>query len=121
MKSNAMRQLANGHQPSDPSKNTAETAEFRGDHIQAIRKPTALIQVPNQRLFGPKAAARYLGICEDTLKKITDLEQIPAFKLNGRRAYRFEDLERFIESLPGWYDDSGEKSAKVVEKGNHDL
>jgi hypothetical protein len=44
------------------------------------------MQVPNQCLFGPKAAARYLGICEDTLKKITDLEQIPAFKLNGRRS-----------------------------------
>jgi hypothetical protein len=48
---------------------------------------------------------------------MTDLEQIPAFNLNGRRAYRIEDLERFIESLPGWYDDAGEKSAKVVEKG----
>ena len=121
MKSNATRQLANGQRTSDHSRNTVETAEFCYEQIQAIRKPTALIQVPNQRLFGPKAAARYLGICEDTLKKITDLEQITAFKLNGRRAYRFEDLERFIECLPGWYDDPGEKSAKVVEKGNHDL
>ena len=121
MKSNAMRQFANGHRTSESSKDTAETADVRGNHILTIRTPTALIQVPNQRLFGPKAAARYLGMCEDTLKKITDLEQIPAFKLNGRRAYRFEDLERFIDSLPGWYDDPGEKSAKVVEKGNHDL
>src|SRR5436189_5213997 len=115
-----MRQFANGHRTSETPKNTAATAEFRGDQIQTIRKPTALMRVPNQRLFGPKAAARYLGICEDTLKKITDLEQIRAFKLNGRRAYRLEDLEQFIESLPGWYDGLGEKSAKVVEKGNHD-
>ena len=121
MKSNAMRQFANGHRTSESSKSTEETGAFRDDQLQTIRKPAALIQAPNQRLFGPKAAARYLGICEDTLKKITDLEQIPAFKLNGRRAYRFEDLERFVESLPGWYDDPGEKSAKVVEKGNHDL
>jgi hypothetical protein len=26
-----------------------------------IGKPIALIQVPNQRVFGPQAAARYLG------------------------------------------------------------
>jgi hypothetical protein len=117
-----MHQFQNGHHLSEsPTTETAETVDVRINHRNLIRKPTALMQVPNQRLFGPKAAARYLGICEDTLKKITDLEQIPAFKLNGRRAYRLEDLEQFIESLPGWYDDAGEKSAEVVEKGNHDL
>ena len=67
-----------------------------------------------QVLFGPKAAARYLGICEDTLKKITDLGQLRAFNMNGRRAYRLEDLDAYVESLPGWYDSTGEKSAKVV-------
>jgi excisionase family DNA binding protein len=82
----------------------------------AIRTGVTLIQIPNQRLFGPKAAARYLGVCEDTLKKMTDLGQIPAFNMNGRRAYRLEDLSAFIDSLPGWYDSNGEKSAKVVEK-----
>ena len=77
-------------------------------------KPVAVMQVPSQRLFGPKAAAMHLGICEDTLKKMTDLEQIRAFNMNGRRAYRLEDLTAFIESLPEWYDSTGEKSAKVV-------
>jgi len=77
-------------------------------------KPIALIGIRNQRLFGPKAAARYLGICEDTLKKISDLGQLRAFNMNGRRAYRLEDLDAYIESLPGWYDSTGEKSAKVV-------
>ena len=96
------------------------SASMTGEELQRI-KPKALSQAPNQRLFGPKAAAKYLGVCEDTLKKITDLEQIRAFNLNGRRAYRIEDLEQFIESLPGWYDGLGEKSAEVVEKGNHDL
>ena len=122
MKNNAIQRFTNGHQLSEnAAKDTVEVADVRGHQLQTIRKPAAPIQVPNQRLFGPKAAARYLGICEDTLKKITDLEQIRAFKLNGRRAYRLEDLEQFIESLPGWYDGLGEKSAKVVEKGNHDL
>jgi hypothetical protein len=74
----------------------------------------AFILKPNQRVFGPKAAARYLGICQDTLKKITDLGKIRAFDMNGRRAYRLEDLEAFVESLPEWYDSQGEKSAKVV-------
>jgi len=117
-----MRQFdSRQHLPESPANDGAEVADIGINQRNVIRKPIALTQVPNQRLFGPKAAARYLGICEDTLKKITDLEQIPAFNLNGRRAYRIEDLERFIESLPGWYDDPGEKSAKVVEKGNHDL
>ena len=79
-----------------------------------IAKPIALTKVPNQRLFGPKAAAKYLGVCEDTLKKMTDLQQIRAFNMNGRRAYLLEDLEAFVESLPGWYDEPGEKSAEVV-------
>jgi len=87
------------------------------DQNHTITKTVAMIQVPSQRLFGPKAAAKYLGVCEDTLKKMTDLEQIPAFNLNGRRAYRLEDLTAFVESLRGWYDSTGEKSAKVVEKG----
>jgi helix-turn-helix protein len=105
----------------NPTSHDGEALDIGANQYNIARKPTALRQVPNQRLFGPKAASRYLGICEDTLKKITDLEQIRAFKLNGRRAYRLEDLEQFIASLPGWYDDPGEKSAKVVEKGNHDL
>ena len=67
-----------------------------------IGKPVVLIQVPNQRVFSPKAAAKYLGICEDTLKKITDLGQIAARNFNGRRAYLLEELERFVQSLPEW-------------------
>ena len=31
--------------------------------------------------------------------------------------YKIEDLAAFVASLPGWYDSSGEKSAKVVVKG----
>ena len=82
--------------------------------INMIHKPIVSIQSPTRRLVGPKAAARYLGICEDTLKKITDLGQLRAFNMNGRRAYRLEDLEAYVESLPEWYDSTGEKSAKVV-------
>ena len=75
-----------------------------------IGKPIALIQVPNQRLFGMKAAARYLGLHEQTLRKHTDLGQIKAKKLGGRRVYTLEELDRFIDSLPEWYDGASEKS-----------
>jgi hypothetical protein len=34
--------------------------------------------------------------------------------MNGRRAYRLEDLDAYVQSLPGWYDSTGEKSARVV-------
>lgn len=85
-------------------------------------KPIALVEIRKQRLFGPKAAARYLGVCEDTLKKISDLGQLRAFNMNGRRAYRLEDLDAYVESLPEWYDSTGEKFAKVVGRGeSHDL
>jgi hypothetical protein len=67
-----------------------------------IGKPVALIQVPNQRVFGPQAAAKYLGICEDTLKKYTDVGLIAARDMCGRHAYLLEELERFVESLPKW-------------------
>ena len=65
-----------------------------------IGKPVALIQVPNQRLFSTGAAAQYLGICEDTLRKYSDLGDIPARRLGRRRVFLLEDLDAFIETLP---------------------
>jgi excisionase family DNA binding protein len=63
------------------------------------------MQVPAQRLFGPKAAARYLGISDDTLRKYADLGEIPAYRfINGHRAFKLEDLNRLIDSLPLWND-----------------
>jgi hypothetical protein len=37
-----------------------------------IGRAIALVQIPNQRVFGPNAVALYSGIHEQTLKKITD-------------------------------------------------
>lgn len=81
-----------------------------------IGKPVALIQIPNQRLFKVKPAARYLGISEDTLRKYTDLHQIRAHLLNGCRVYKLEELDRLIDSLPEWDDAHGEKPAKVIKE-----
>lgn len=58
--------------------------------------------VPSQRLFPAGKAAKYIGLSPDTLKKYTDEGQIKAFDFNGRRAYRLDDLDALIESLPQW-------------------
>ena len=63
-------------------------------------KPISLIQVPNQRLFGTKAAAQYLGVHPDTLRKYADLGWIKARKLERRRVFSLEDLNAFINALP---------------------
>jgi len=69
-----------------------------------IAKPVAFIQIPNQAMFRPKVAARYLGINVKTLKELTDRGELPARKFRNRRAYLLEDLERFRTGLPKWYD-----------------
>lgn len=81
-----------------------------------VGRAIAFIQVPNQRLFGPMAAARYLGVDTDTLKKYSALGQLQAYDLNGRRAYRLDDLDLFIERLPQWDYMRGEKPAKVSRR-----
>ena len=60
-------------------------------------------RVPNQRLFTVSAAAEYLGISDDTLRKYADLGQIPVYRfINGHRAFKLEDLNALIDSLPLW-------------------
>ena len=69
-----------------------------------IGKVVALLQIPNQALFGPKAAAQYLGMNVKTLKKLMDLGEIPARRFRNRRAFLLEDLENYRTNLPQWYD-----------------
>ena len=88
-----------------------------------IGKAVALIQVPNQRLFSTRAAARYLGISPDTLRRYADLGWIKARRLEKRRVFTLEDLDRFIESLPPYqsypYTDLGGKpGGKEQENGS---
>ena len=80
-----------------------------------IMKPLGFVAVPSQALFGPKAAAKFLGISIDTLKKKTDLGEIPVYEFDGRRAWKWHDLQALIDSLPEWENRSGEKPAKVEE------
>ena len=73
-----------------------------------IGKPIALIQVPNQRVFAPKAAARYLDVHVQTLKKMTDEGQIGAKWMRNRKVYLLEELDRYIEALPDYNPVHGE-------------
>lgn len=59
-----------------------------------------VVRVPNQRLFGTKAAARYLGICVDTLRAYADLGRIEARRLGRRRVFTLDALDGFIDALP---------------------
>jgi hypothetical protein len=73
-----------------------------------IGKPIALIQIPNQRVFGPKAAACYLGVHVQTLKTMTDEEAIHARWMRNRKVYLLEELDRYIDTLPAHNPSCGE-------------
>ena len=86
-------------------------------------KPIALIQVPNQRLFSTKAAAQYLGVHTDTVRKYADLGWIRARKLERRRVFALEDLNAFIDALPEYqsYDYTalgGKPGGKEISNGS---
>ncbi len=83
----------------------------------------ALIQVPNQRLFSTKAAAQYLGVHPDTVRKYADLGSIRARRLERRRVFALEDLDAFIDALPEYqsYDytaPGGKPGGKEISNGN---
>lgn len=75
-----------------------------------IGKAVSLIQIPNQRLFGPKAAAQYLGIHTQTLRLMTDEGEISACWFRNRKVYLLEELERVVDSLPRYNPCHGEDS-----------
>ncbi len=88
-----------------------------------VGRTVALIQIPNQRLFGTKAAALYLGVHPDTVRKYADLGWIRARKLERRRVFTLEDLDAFIDALPEYqsYDytaPGGKPGGKEVSNGS---
>ena len=77
-----------------------------------------LVQVPNQRLFKTKEAAKYLGIHPDTLRTYADLGQITPRRINTRRVFTLEDLDAFIDSLPCYDDRGGKPCGKEISNGS---
>ncbi len=88
-----------------------------------LGKTVVLIQVPNQRLFSTKAAAQYLGVHPDTLRKYANLGWIKPRKLERRRVFALEDLDAFIDALPEYqsYDytaSGGKPGGKEISNGS---
>jgi len=64
-------------------------------------KRIEIIEVPERFYFKVSAAARYIGISANTLRKYTDLGLIRAKRLpGGDRIYCKEWLDEFMENLP---------------------
>lgn len=62
-----------------------------------------IIEVPAQAAFRVSAAARYLGISPNTLRKRSDLGLIPVRRdENGERIFLLRDLNGYLESLPDY-------------------
>jgi excisionase family DNA binding protein len=76
----------------------------------AAGKIVAFVNTPHQRLYKMSAAAKYLGVHEQTLRKLTDEGLIPARLMRRCRVYTLEDLEAYVASLPRWYHHGGERS-----------
>ncbi len=79
--------------------------------------PVAVVRVPKRRLFTAKAAAQYLGIHEQTLKRITEIGGLRASRLGTHRVYKLEDLDSYIDSLPSGLDIS---SVRVFRTSRQD-
>ena len=69
-------------------------------------KRIEIIEVPEQFYFKVSAAAKYIGLSANTLRKYTELGLIRAKRLpiSGDRSYRKDWLDEFMESLPNAVD-----------------
>lgn len=76
-----------------------------------------IIEVPERFYFKVSAAAKYIGLCPNTVRTYTDLGRIKAKRLpSGDRLYSRDALDEFFEKLP----DALEGSKKsVVFTYNH--
>jgi excisionase family DNA binding protein len=60
----------------------------------------------SRRLLTVGPAARYLGLSVNTLRKRSDLGQIPCIRDGAQRRFDIQALDRWIESRPKWVDRS---------------
>jgi excisionase family DNA binding protein len=58
--------------------------------------------IPEQRFFTVRAAAKYLGLHPSTLRKLSDLGELPARRVGTHRMFRLEDLANFVDKQPPW-------------------
>ncbi len=64
-------------------------------------KEIRIVEVPEQAAFRTGPAARYLGICPNTLRKRSDLGLVQVRRdVNGDRIFLLRDLDSYLASLP---------------------
>ena len=65
-------------------------------------KSIEIVEVDEQFYFKVSAAAKYIGLSPNTLRKYTDLGLIKAKRLpiSGDQSYRKDWLDEFMENLP---------------------
>jgi hypothetical protein len=86
-------------------------------------KAVQLFSIPEQAAFRVKAAAKYLGISANTLRKRTDLGLIPTRRDScGDRIYLLRDLDAYLNSLPFYTSGDSRSSRRSagfgrIEKG----
>jgi len=81
-------------------------------------KAIQFVTIPQQAVFYTGAAARYLGISPNTLRKRSDLGLIPCRQdENGKRVFLLEDLDNYIKSLPPYQYSGNPFSNRPVKAG----
>jgi excisionase family DNA binding protein len=63
-----------------------------------IQKLAAVYQVPTQRGFAVSEAAKYLGMHPQTLRRLSDLGEVPCRTFGKRRLFLLEDLDAWLEA-----------------------
>ena len=64
-------------------------------------KAVQFVEIPERAALKVKAAARYIGISPNTLRKRSDLGLIPTRRgPNGERIYLLKELNEYLASLP---------------------
>jgi excisionase family DNA binding protein len=62
----------------------------------------AIYQVPAQRGFNIADAAKYLGMHPQTLRKLSDVGDVPCRRSGKHRLFILDDLDKWIERQPKW-------------------
>jgi len=81
-------------------------------------KAIQIVSIPEQAAFRTTAAARYLGLSPNTLRKRADLLLIPCrMDENGNRVFLLEDLDDYRKSLPPYQHNDNPFPSQPVKAG----
>jgi len=61
-----------------------------------------MINETRKRLFSIGDAAEYLGMSKNTVRKLSDLGELSAKRVNRHRMFTIEDLDMFVNTCTDW-------------------